>query len=134
MTKNTVQYYEGLGRRKEAVARVRLMADNKSHFFVSGKTLDKYFPIEEMRLVATQPLTEHLPGEKYSVSFWVLGGGIHSQAGALAHGLARAILKLMPEKKADLRKGQHLTRDARMKERRKFGLKKARKSPQWSKR
>ena len=134
MTKNTGQYYEGLGRRKEAVARVRLMADNKSHFFVNGKTLDKYFPIEEMRLVATQPLTETLPGEKYSVSVRVLGGGIHSQAGALAHGLARAILKLMPEKKADVRKGQHLTRDARMKERRKFELKKARKSPQWSKR
>lgn len=134
MVKSTVKYYEGLGRRKEAVARVRLVPDSKGHFFVNGRALDKYFPTEEMRLTATRPLTETTLGEKHSVSVKVMGGGIHSQAGALAHGLARAILKLVPEKKADLRRGQHLTRDARMKERRKFGLKKARKSPQWSKR
>lgn len=134
-TKTHTQYYEGLGRRKEAVARVRLIPDGKHHFTVNGKTLEKYFPTEELRLVAGRVLTDlALVNEKYSVSAKLVGGGIHAQAEALAHGIARALLKLTPERKTDLRKGKHLTRDARMKERRKFGLKKARKAPQWSKR
>lgn len=133
-TKTHTQYHEGLGRRKEAVARVRLIDDGKSHFIVNGKALEKYFPTEEMCLVARNVLTGLSITDRLSVSAKLLGGGIHSQAEALAHGIARALLKFAPERKADLRKGKHLTRDARMKERRKFGLKKARKSPQWSKR
>ncbi|MCC6290925.1 30S ribosomal protein S9 [Candidatus Nomurabacteria bacterium] len=133
-TKTHAQYYEGLGRRKEAIARVRLLDDGKNHFVVNGKVLEKYFPTEEMCLIAKSVLTDLSITSKLSVSAKLLGGGIHSQAEALAHGVARALLKFAPERKADLRKGKHLTRDARMKERRKFGLKKARKSPQWSKR
>ena len=133
-TKTHAQYYEGLGRRKEAVARVRLINDGKHHFTVNGKTLEKYFPTEEMCLVAKRVFIDLSITDKLSVSAKLLGGGIHAQAEALAHGIARALLELTPERKTDLRKGKHLTRDARMKERRKFGLKKARKSPQWSKR
>lgn len=133
MTKTT-KYYEGLGRRKKAVARVRLLADGKKLFLINGRTVEKYFSTEELRLIAGLVPTKLTPGGKLSVSAKISGGGIHAQAEALAHGLARAMLKLHPEHKAELRKNHLLTRDARMKERRKFGLKKARKAPQWSKR
>ncbi len=133
-TKIIAKYYEGLGRRKTATARVRLMDDGKKTFLVNGRAIEKYFPTEDMRLIAGLVLAKFLPGDKFSVSAKIAGGGIHAQAEALAHGLSRALLKLNPEHKPELRKGHLLTRDARMKERRKFGLKKARKSPQWSKR
>ena len=132
--KKLEKYYEGLGRRKEAVARVRLTPDQKPSFVINGRTVEQYFPTEELQLVARRVLSEMAPAEKFTVSVKLLGGGIHAQAEALAHGLARALLKFNPEHKVVLRQKRYLTRDARTKERRKFGLKKARKAPQWSKR
>lgn len=133
MVKNT-KYYEGLGRRKEAVARVRIWDDGKKQFVVNDRPLNQYFSTEELQLITNRVLSETGVSEKMSITAKVKGGGIHAQAEALAHGLSRAVLKLNPEAKPLLRKQKLLTRDARMKERRKFGLKKARKAPQWSKR
>lgn len=133
-TKSDKQYYEGLGRRKEAVARVRLTNEDKPTFFVNGRALEKYFPTTELRLVARKALDEIASGGKLAVSAKIVGGGVRAQADALSHGIARALLKIDATHKTALRAGKFLTRDARIKERRKFGLKKARKSPQWSKR
>jgi small subunit ribosomal protein S9 len=132
--KSDKQYYEGLGRRKEAVARVRLTQEDKPTFFINDRALEKYFPTTELRLVARKPMDEVAPADKYSVSAKIVGGGVRAQADALSHGIARALLKIDAANKSALRAGKFLTRDARIKERRKFGLKKARKSPQWSKR
>lgn len=131
---NKDNYVEAVGRRKTSVARVRLLPKTKGLFLVNDKAFKDYFATEELRLAATLPLTKTELGEKYSVTAKIVGGGIHSQAEALAHGLARALLLADQDLKAVLRTNKLLTRDARMKERRKFGLKKARKSPQWSKR
>ena len=127
------KYFEALGKRKTARARVRITPASKTSFDVNSKTLDQYFPTLELQGIAKTALA-HAGEKKYKVTVRASGGGIHGQAEAVRLGIARAMLLATPETKADLRKNKLLTRDGRIKERRKFGLKKARKSPQWSKR
>ena len=133
-TKTKENYIEAVGRRKTSVARVRLLPNTKGVFLVNDKPLKDYFPTEEMRLAASSPFAKSEVEGKFSVTAKIVGGGIHSQAEALSLGIARALLKSDENLKLSLRQNGLLTRDSRMKERRKFGLKKARKSPQWSKR
>lgn len=133
-SKTTKEYFEAVGRRKTSIARVRLIPSQKGVFMINDKALKDYFTTEELRLSATKPFTKTGIAEKFSITAKINGGGIHSQAEALSHGIARALLKADEANKTSLRAHKLLTRDSRMKERRKFGLKKARKSPQWSKR
>ncbi|MEX0910266.1 MAG: 30S ribosomal protein S9 [Candidatus Paceibacterota bacterium] len=134
-TKDTKKrYIEAVGRRKEAIARVRITPSSKTTFIINTKTLEEYFPIAELRAIVKRPLSNIEPEQNFSISIVTKGGGIHSQADSCALGLARALVLVNPTWKNDIKKSGLLTRDARIKERRKFGLKKARKAPQWSKR
>jgi len=126
-------YFEAVGRRKTSVARVRLFNKADGGILINEKKLNEYFPTEELRMIAEEPLKKIKMG-KYKVTVKLSGGGIHSQAEALRHGISRALLKYDSQLRAELKPEGFLTRDPRMKERRKFGLKKARKAPQWSKR
>lgn len=129
------KYYEGVGRRKEATARVRLFPDSKQSALVNEeKSVADYFKTEELQKIALEALTKASLEEKFLVSVHIKGGGIHAQAEALRHGIARALVVFDEEKKSSLKKEGFLKRDPRKKERRKFGLKKARKRAQWSKR
>ncbi len=130
--KNADRYIGAVGRRKTSVARVRITPAAKTTFVVNDKELHEYFPTVEMQLLAKQPFAETT--EKFKVTAHIKGGGIHSQSEALRHGIARALVLNNQELRKDLKKAGHLKRDPRSKERRKFGLKKARKAPQWSKR
>ena len=121
------------GRRKEAVARVRLVPGTGS-FDINGRTLDDYFPTRVHRMVAVAPLRLLGREKDFDVIATIRGGGIAGQAGAIRLGIARALLDLDPEVRAQLKAEGYLRRDAREKERRKYGLKKARKAPQYSKR
>lgn len=132
MSKTPERYTEGIGRRKEAVARVRISA-GKGDVVVNGKKLDDFFSISRLRDYVTAPLKK-LGLESMSISAHVKGGGINGQAEAIRHGLARAIVTQEEGYKGQLRTLGFLTRDPRAVERKKYGLKKARKSPQWSKR
>lgn len=126
------QYTETIGRRKTATARVRISPATKASYLINDKELAVYFPTEELQKVVTDPFT--LTEKAYAVSVHVKGSGIHSQAEAVRHGLARALVVEDEADKTKLKQEGFLKRDPRSKERRKFGLKKARKSPQWSKR
>ncbi len=131
--KNTEdRYIETVGRRKTSVARVRITPAPKTTFLVNEKELEAYFPTKEMQTIAKQPLVES--GDKFKVTAHIKGGGMHSQSEALRHGIARALVNHNMELRKTLKKAGYLKRDPRAKERRKFGLKKARKAPQWSKR
>lgn len=121
------------GRRKEAVARVRLRPGT-GKLVVNGKEIEQYFRIATHRMAATESLRITQTADVYDVDATIRGGGISGQAGALGLGIARALVTLDPEARAALKKSGLLTRDAREKERRKYGLKKARKAPQYSKR
>jgi small subunit ribosomal protein S9 len=121
------------GRRKGAVARVRL-APGDGGFTVNGRQVDDYFPTRVHRMVARGPLTMLERERDYDVTVTIRGGGISGQAGAVRLGIARALVELDPELRGQLKAEGFLTRDAREKERRKYGLKKARKAPQYSKR
>lgn len=132
-TAKTEKYIEGIGRRKTSVARVRLTSSSKTSFKVNDRDLASYFPTEELRKVVEEAIEKAKAGH-FSVSVHVNGGGVHSQAEAVRHGVARALLKTDETTKTKLKSAGFLKRDPRAKERRKFGLKKARKSPQWSKR
>jgi len=121
------------GRRKEAVARVRLVPGS-GDFTVNGRTLDEYFPTRVHRMVAQAPLRLVGREKDYDVIASIKGGGISGQAGAVRLGIARALIEIDPELRAQLKAEGYLMRDAREKERRKYGLKKARKAPQYSKR
>jgi small subunit ribosomal protein S9 len=121
------------GRRKEAVARVRLV-DGTGRFELNGRTLEEYFPSRAHRMVITEPLRLLGREKDFDVIARLGGGGVSGQAGALRQGIARALIALDPEYRPELKKEGLLTRDAREKERRKYGLKKARKAPQYSKR
>jgi small subunit ribosomal protein S9 len=121
------------GRRKEAVARVRLVPGS-GVFSINGRSLDEYFPTRVHRMVAQSPLRLVGRERDYDVVVTIRGGGVNGQAGALRLGLARALIDLDPELRPQLKAEGFLTRDAREKERRKYGLKKARKAPQYSKR
>jgi len=131
----TEKYFEGLGRRKTAIARVRITPATANSYTVNDKTLADYFKVAELQNVATEAITKTKSLlEKFSVSVKVVGGGVASQAGAVRHGIARALLVYDIKLRKELKKAGYLKRDPRAKERRKFGLKKARKSAQWSKR
>jgi small subunit ribosomal protein S9 len=129
----SVQYYEGIGRRKTASARVRIMTGS-GDFVVNGKPAEEYFPrVGDMDHIIA-PLQEAEMLGKLDISVLVNGGGVTGQAGAVRHGIARALLKLDPDLRPKMRKAGFLTRDARMKERKKPGLKRARKAPTYTKR
>lgn len=127
-------YWEGVGRRKTAVARVRIYEKKGGDFLVNEKKGQEYFQIPELFQTAISPLQKLDLLEKIKVSVKVKGGGVSSQAEAVRHGLARALVKYKEDLKSQLRKWGYLTRDPRMRERKKFGLKRARRAPQWSKR
>jgi small subunit ribosomal protein S9 len=128
------KYYEAVGRRKTAIARVRLFLNSANSFVINDKTLETYFPVREMRMIASEALKNSKVSEKFKVSVKVYGGGLASQAEAMRHGIARALIKYDILLRGQVKKLGYLKRDPRAKERRKFGLKKARKSAQWSKR
>jgi small subunit ribosomal protein S9 len=124
---------QSTGRRKEAVARVRLRPGT-GVVTCNGRTFEEYFPNETFRMVATEPLRLTQTAEVYDIDVTLDGGGVSGQSGALRLGIARALVALDEELRPTLKKAGLLTRDAREKERRKYGLKKARKAPQYSKR
>jgi len=130
----TGRYYEGLGRRKTATARVRLFPDGEGAIVVNDRPLNEYFPSEWDVLHMTEPLKVTGTAEGFDVTVRVKGGGMSGQAGAVRLGIARALLKVDPDLRSVLRKEGFLTRDAREKERKKPGLKRARKAPQYTKR
>ena len=130
ITKN--KYIETVGRRKTSVARVRITPASKTSILVNDKDLKDYFGIKEMQTIVMEPFAEI--SDKFTVTAHINGGGMHSQSEALRHGIARALVKNQEELRKSLKKAGYLKRDPRAKERRKFGLKKARKAPQWSKR
>lgn len=132
-SKKKVQFW-GTGRRKKAVARVRLIPAGDGTITVNNKSLDEYFGLDTLKFIVKQPLALTETLTKYDVVVNVCGGGFTGQAGAIRHGIARALLVAEPETKAVLKKAGFLTRDSRMKERKKYGLKKARRAPQFSKR
>jgi small subunit ribosomal protein S9 len=131
-TKN--RYIEAVGRRKTSIARVRLFPESKLSYSINEKELEKYFPTKELQNTVNEPFTKSNLTTKFKVSARLIGGGISSQAIALRHGIARALVEYDKELRSALKKAGYLKRDPRSKERRKFGLKKARKAPQWSKR
>lgn len=128
------KYIETVGRRKTSVARVRIFESTKSTFTINGEDAKDYFKTADQRSLIQDPMIKGKPTSKWSVEVRVTGGGIHSQAEAVRHGLARALVESDLELRAKLKTLGYLKRDPRAKERRKFGLKKARKAPQWSKR
>lgn len=127
-----VQYY-GTGRRKKAVARVRLVP-GEGKITINGRDIDDYFGMETLKLIVRQPLVLTGTLNKFDVIANVRGGGFTGQAGAIRHGISRALLEADRELRPILKKAGFLTRDPRMKERKKYGLKKARRAPQFSKR
>ncbi len=131
--KKKVQYW-GTGRRKKAVARVRVLAGGSGTITVNKRTLDEYFPLDTLKLIVNQPFAETDTVGKFDVIVNVRGGGYTGQAGAIRHGIARALCNVDETYRPALKKAGFLTRDPRMKERKKYGLKKARKAPQFSKR
>lgn len=131
------KYIEAVGRRKTSTARVRITPAAKAHFIINGIDAKEYFKTEVERLLILDPITKGLPSgtnAKWSVEVLVSGGGTHSQAEAIRHGLSRALILSDATLRSELKTLGYLKRDPRAKERRKFGLKKARKAPQWSKR
>ncbi|MDR1093005.1 MAG: 30S ribosomal protein S9 [Clostridiales bacterium] len=128
-----VQYF-GTGRRKRAIARVRLLPGGNGAITINDRAIDEYFGLDTMKLIVRQPLVLTQSGDKFDVMVNVCGGGFTGQAGAIRHGIARALVKADAEYKAALKKAGYLSRDPRMKERKKYGLKKARRAPQFSKR
>ena len=130
--KKKLQYW-GTGRRKKAIARVRLVAGNGS-VNVNRRSLDDYFGLDTLKLIVNQPLALVGAADKFDVIVNVKGGGLSGQAGAIRHGIARALVVADEAYKAELKKAGYLTRDPRMKERKKYGLKKARRAPQFPKR
>ncbi|MEW6523243.1 MAG: 30S ribosomal protein S9 [Bacillota bacterium] len=128
-----LSFFYGTGRRKEAVARVRLYP-GRGRIVVNGRPLDEYFPLETLRTMVESPLRNTDNVGKFDVMVNVRGGGVAGQAGAIRHGISRALVRFDEGHRTTLKKTGFLTRDPRMKERRKYGLKKARKAPQFSKR
>ena len=126
-------YFYGTGRRKKSIARVRLIPGGNGTITINKRDLDTYFGLDTLEYIVRQPLAATETLSKYDVEVNVIGGGYTGQAGAIRHGIARALV-VAGEDKAVLKKNGFLTRDPRMKERKKYGLKKARKAPQFSKR
>ncbi len=132
MTKE--QYIEAIGRRKTATARVRLTPSAKALFIVNEKDVHDYFPTTDLLSIVNSSFSKTEIKNKYSITVKVSGSGIHSQAEAVRHGITRALVKEDEALRSSLKKLGFLKRDSRKKERKKFGLKKARKGPTWSKR
>ena len=133
-TETKTKYFEAVGRRKTAVARARITPAAKDHYEINGKDLASYFVTAEMQKIVMSAFADSKIAQKFKVTALMNGGGIHSQAEALRHAISRSLLEYDIELRKKLKKLGFLKRDPRAKERRKFGLKKARKSPQWSKR
>jgi small subunit ribosomal protein S9 len=131
--KKKLQYW-GTGRRKSAVARVRLIPGGNGAITINGRSIDEYCDLDTLKLIIRQPLVLTETEAKYDVFVNVNGGGFTGQAGAIRHGIARALIVAEPELRSALKAAGYLTRDPRMKERKKYGLKKARRAPQFSKR
>jgi small subunit ribosomal protein S9 len=127
-----IQYY-GTGRRKKSIARVRLVPGT-GDILINERTLDDYFGLETLKVIVRQPLVATKTEGQFNTIVSVRGGGFTGQAGAVRHGIARALLQADLELRPTLKKAGYLTRDPRMKERKKYGLKKARRAPQFSKR
>ncbi len=134
MEKEATKYIEAVGRRKTAIARVRIFEAGKSSVIVNDKPLATYFPTMQLQVTAKEPLAKVKTDVKFKVQAQIVGGGISAQAEAMRHGIARALLVHDQTLRKEMKPLGFLKRDPRAKERRKFGLKKARKSPQWSKR
>ncbi len=130
---NSRPFFYGTGRRKSSVARVR-MYPGSGVITINGRDIDDYFGLETLKLVVRQPLALTDNTDKYDIVCTVAGGGVSGQAGAIRHGIARALLQVGDELRPALKKAGFLTRDPRMKERKKYGLKAARRAPQFSKR
>ena len=131
--KKKLQFW-GTGRRKKAIARVRLIPAGTGAIIINDRTLEDYFPMGTLQYIVKQPLKEVEAEGKYDVCVSVIGGGYTGQAGAIRLGIARALLQAEESSRPALKKAGFLTRDPRVKERKKYGLKKARKAPQFSKR
>lgn len=127
-------YLYAVGRRKEAIATIRLYKNGKGNVTVNGKLYSEYFPIDELEQIVSAPLKSVGQADKVDVEAKVLGGGPHGQAEAVRLGISRALVQLNINFKKNLRKAGFLTRDPRVKERKKYGLKRARRAPQWQKR
>ncbi|MEY2672104.1 MAG: hypothetical protein RL687_521 [Candidatus Parcubacteria bacterium] len=132
--KSTKEYIRAIGRRKTATAVVRLYKAAKTSYSINGKELDVYFPTAELKKIVTGAFETAASTEKFEMVATTKGGGSHAQAEAVRHGISRALVETDPELRVVLKKAKMLKRDPRVVERKKFGLKKARKSPQWSKR
>lgn len=127
-------YYYGMGRRKTAVARVRLYPNGDGHIVVNGRDADQYFGRETLMQQVRSPLRQLELNNRFTITVKVVGGGVSGQAGAVRHAISRALIRADEEFRPTLRKNGFLTRDPRMKERKKYGLKRARKAPQYTKR
>jgi small subunit ribosomal protein S9 len=132
-TSKKIQFL-GTGRRKKAIARVRLLPEGSGNITINKKSLDEYFGLDTLKYIVNQPLELTGNKAKYDVVVNVKGGGFTGQAGAIRHGISRALVLADADTKAELKKAGFLTRDPRAKERKKYGLKKARRAPQFSKR
>ena len=128
------KYNYGTGRRKSSVARVRVYENGTGSIIINGRDMDDYFGLETLKLIVRQPLISTDTLGKVDIVVTVAGGGVSGQAGAVRHGISRALLGLNPEYRASLKAAGFLTRDPRMKERKKYCLKAARRAPQFSKR
>ena len=133
MYESKEKYYYGTGRRKHSVARVRVY-NGTGKITINGRDIDDYFGLETLKLIVRQPMTLTDTLCKFDIVCTVAGGGVTGQAGAIRHGLSRALLVFNPELRPTLKAAGMLTRDPRMKERKKYGLKAARRAPQFSKR
>ena len=129
-----IRYFEAVGRRKTATARARLLPAKEPLFIVNKKNIEDYFPLSQMRQTAVSPLEKMNCSDKFKVLVRVKGGGLSAQSEAVRLSIARALSLFNPQFSKRLKKVNYLTRDPRMKERKKFGLRRARRAPQWSKR
>ena len=134
MYKRKKPYFYGTGRRKSSVARVHVYENGTGTITINGRDIDDYFGLETLKLIVRQPLVTTAMVGKVDIVVTVAGGGVSGQAGAIRHGVSRALILLNPEFRAALKAAGFLTRDPRMKERKKYGLKAARRAPQFSKR
>ena len=134
MYESKKKYFYGTGRRKSSVARVRVYENGTGTITINGRDINEYFGLDTLKLIVNQPLVAADLVGKVDVVVTVAGGGVSGQAGAIRHGISRALLTLNPEYRATLKAAGFLTRDPRMKERKKYGLKAARRAPQFSKR
>jgi small subunit ribosomal protein S9 len=132
--KKPARYFEAVGRRKTAVARVRLWTQGEQEFLVNNKSYQDYFSNSELQQIATDSLRKMKSLDRFRIKVLVKGSGLYSQAEATRHGISRVLVKFNPDFKKRLRRVGFLTRDPRMRERKKFGLKRARRAPQWRKR